>query len=123
MSGGWLMKDFDIENVPILPSSLVERVTVEDGQVSLRLDGDGSESVHQTFDHVIAATGHRVDIDTIAYLDESLRARVDQVEMTTVLASHFESSVLGLYFVGPVSANSVGPALRFAAKRNSGLVR
>jgi hypothetical protein len=34
--------------------------------------------------------------------------------ITPILSSHFQSSVAGLYFVGPISANSFGPLMRFA---------
>ena len=33
---------------------------------------------------------------------------------TPILSSHFLSSVAGLYFVGPIAANSFGPLMRSA---------
>jgi hypothetical protein len=35
------------------------------------------------------------------------------VRHTPILSSHFETSVRGLYFVGPAAANSFGPMFRF----------
>ena len=100
--------------VPILCNSIVEKATVEGDHVRLRLSTAGAESPDVVVDHVIAATGYRVDVGRIAFLDESLRARIDAVEDTPILSSNFESSEPGLYFVGPAAANSFGPLQRFA---------
>jgi thioredoxin reductase len=113
-AGGWFMKDEVIGKVPIIFSSTVEEATVESDRVRLQLSPEGAEPLELTVDHVIAATGYRVDVDRIAFLDASLRARIDTVKKTPILSSHFESSVPGLYFVGAAAANSFGPAQRFA---------
>ena len=63
---------------------------------------------------MIAATGYQVNIDRISFIDESLRNRIENVEKTPILNANFESTVPGLYFVGPAAANSFGPAQRFA---------
>jgi lysine/ornithine N-monooxygenase len=65
-------------------------------------------------DHVIAATGFRVAMRRLPFLDSGLRDRLRCVEDTPVLKSNFEASVPGLYFVGLASANSFGPVARFA---------
>jgi len=41
-------------------------------------------------------------------------AEIRSVEHTPVLSSHFETSLRGLFFIGPAAANSFGPLLRFA---------
>jgi hypothetical protein len=65
-------------------------------------------------DHIIAATGYKVDLRRLSFLDWELQARIQSVEQTPVLSSNFESSLPGLYFVGASAANSFGPLLRFA---------
>jgi hypothetical protein len=65
-------------------------------------------------DHVIGATGYRVSVSRLGFLDESLRAEIRTAEDTPVLSRSFESSVPGLYMVGAASANSFGPLTRFA---------
>ena len=65
-------------------------------------------------DHVIAATGYRVDLRRLPFLDAGLRAEIDHVEHAPILSRRFESSVAGVYFVGVAAANSFGPVLRFA---------
>lgn len=112
--GGWFIKDAVVGKVTFIHNSMVEGATVEGNRVRLRLFSGGDQSSDLTVDHVIAATGYRVDLDRIAFLDESLRARIVSVENTPVLSSNFESSVTGLYFVGPAAANSFGPLQRFA---------
>jgi len=65
-------------------------------------------------DHVIAATGYRPSLEKLTFLRPSLRASISSTANTPVLSSTFESSVKGLYFVGPIAANSFGPLMRFA---------
>jgi hypothetical protein len=42
-----------------------------------------------------------------------LRCAVEQLERAPKLNSSFETSVSGLYFIGPASAMSFGPLFRF----------
>jgi thioredoxin reductase len=63
--------------------------------------------------HVVCATGYRPDLRRLPFLDEDLRRKVGAISHTPVLSSDFESSVPGLYFLGPVAANSFGPVMRF----------
>jgi hypothetical protein len=109
-SGGWFIKDEVMKNVPIVVASTVVGAVVEDDRVVLSLSSGQS----MTVDHVVAATGYRVDIDRLTFLDESLRVGIRSVQKTPILTSHFESSVAGLYFMGPAAANSFGPLQRFA---------
>jgi hypothetical protein len=64
-------------------------------------------------DHVIAATGYRIDFNTVGFLDESLRRDLSSVSGLPVLSRNFETSVAGLYIVGPAAAFSFGPMFRF----------
>lgn len=84
-----------------------------DGRVALELkDEDGRERIVMT-DHVVAATGYKVDLARLPFLDGALRETVEQIDGTPVLSDNFESSVPGLYFLGLAAANSFGPLLRF----------
>ncbi len=91
-----------------------ERAEVRDGRVHLHLrclDGCQREIVT---DHVIAATGYRVNLSRLTFLSPEIQKSLKTVDDTPVLSSRFESSVRGLYFVGVAAANSFGPVLRFA---------
>lgn len=113
-AGGWFMKDAVIGKVPIITNASVEEALIDGDQVRIRLSSDDDKLQPMIFDHVIAATGFRVDVDRIAFLDKSIRDRISKIDKTPILSSHFESSVLGLYFIGPAAANSFGPVQRFA---------
>jgi thioredoxin reductase len=87
---------------------------IQDGTVRLQLRAaDGTEREIQT-EHIIAATGYKVDLERLTFLSTAIRSKVKVVEGTPVLSTTFESSVPGLYFVGVAAANSFGPVMRFA---------
>ena len=65
-------------------------------------------------DHLIAATGFKVELSRLKFLDESLLSRIRSVAGSPILGRRFNSSIQGLYFVGVAAANSFGPLLRFA---------
>jgi thioredoxin reductase len=113
-AGGWFIRDDVVGKVPIILDAMVLGVTVENTRVRLQLTPDGETPRDLTVDHVIAATGYRVDIHRLTLLSASLRERIDTVENTPILTSDFESSVPGLYFVGAAASNSFGPVQRFA---------
>src|SRR5580658_8000230 len=111
---GWFVRDKVVGKFPLHLGCKIQSVSVEDGKVHLKIvekDGSNSELIA---DHVISATGYRVSIARMGFLDEALRRQLQQVEDTPVLSSHFETSVPGLYMVGLASANSFGPLMRFA---------
>src|SRR5262249_59654682 len=66
-------------------------------------------------DHVIVATGFRVDLDRLSILEPSLRRAIRTDAGSPLLTPWFESSVRGLYFCGLTSARTVGPMYRFVA--------
>jgi thioredoxin reductase len=73
-------------------------------------DGNTSEI---TVDHVLAATGYRTDLDRLTFLDPGLRAMVRTLANTPEVSPDFQSSVAGLYFIGPAVAPTFGPVMRF----------
>jgi len=64
-------------------------------------------------DHVVAATGYRVDTQKLTFLGDRIQAGLGRVAGAPALSRNFESTVPGLYFVGTSAANSFGPMLRF----------
>src|SRR5271170_441609 len=74
---------------------------------------DGSERAILT-EHVIAATGYKVDLDRLQFVSSEIRSQLKAVNGAPVLSSTFESSIPGLYFAGIAAANSFGPVMRFA---------
>ncbi len=113
-SGGWFAKDKVIGKVPLLLGQTPVRAEIQQGRVRLHLrTADGGEHDILT-DHIIAATGYRVDLGQLRFLSTAIRSKVVVVDGAPVLSATFESSVPGLYFVGLASANSFGPLMRFA---------
>jgi thioredoxin reductase len=94
-------------------SARIRHATASDGRALLAVERDGSETTLEV-DHVIAATGYKVDVERLGFLDPSLRSEIRQADRTPVLSRTFESSVPGLFFVGVASANCFGPLVRFA---------
>lgn len=111
---GWFVKDQVVGKVPFNLGMTITQANVEKGRVTLQLrDGHGVHKVLQA-DHLIAATGYKVDLRRLTFLDAGIQAAIQSVEQTPVLSSNFESSLPGLYFVGISAANTFGPLLRFA---------
>jgi cation diffusion facilitator CzcD-associated flavoprotein CzcO len=99
---------------PQLLGQTVQRAEVRDNKVQLHLRGqDGAERQIRA-DHIIAATGYKVNLDRLSFVSSEIRSRLTTLAGTPVLSSTCESSILGLYFVGIAAANSFGPVMRFA---------
>ena len=113
-SGGWFIRDKVVGKVPLHLGCTPQGAEIKNGKVELRVRVmDGSEQKIVT-DHVIAATGYRVNMERLTFLNPEIRSRLKTVEGSPVLSSTFESSLPGLYFVGVAAANSFGPVMRFA---------
>jgi thioredoxin reductase len=75
-------------------------------------DGEGRLKTVEV-DFVIAGTGYDTDVARLGYLDPKLIQRIQRIERSPALNVHFESSVPGLYFMGPLSFMCFGPLFRF----------
>jgi hypothetical protein len=99
--------------VTAMTSHEVEGATVRDDRICLSLVNGAGESVPVATDHVIAATGYRVDLQRLPFMGADLRDRIRTVGPMPALSPHLESSVPGLYFAGLAAAGSFGPLMRF----------
>jgi thioredoxin reductase len=113
-AGGWFCKDKVIGRVSLLLGYTTQEAKVRDGKVVLGLAAQDGTKLEATSDHVIAATGYKVDLDRLQFLSANIRSTVKVLNGAPVLSSTFESSIPGLYFVGVAAANSFGPLMRFA---------
>jgi thioredoxin reductase len=112
-SAGWFMKDSIVGKLPLMTGLTPYRAEPRGGRLHIdAVAADGSRRDIVT-DHLIAGTGYKADLRRLGFLPEALRARIAQVANTPILSRNFESSVSGLYFVGPVTLNSFGPTARF----------
>ena len=67
------------------------------------------------FDHVLLATGYRIDVAKLGLFAPDLLGAIARRDGSPVLSSGFESSAPGLHFVGASAVSSFGPLLRFIA--------
>ncbi|MFE0175227.1 NAD(P)-binding domain-containing protein [Streptomyces sp. NPDC059002] len=86
---------------------------VRDGQTVLTVETPGGRVAELTADHVVAATGYRVDLKAMDFLGHELRARLAVSRGTPKLGVGYESSIPGLYFTGMLGGSSYGPVMRF----------
>lgn len=113
-SGGWFIREKVMGKVPLSLGCTIESAEVRENQATLRLRTEDGTQKQVAADHVIAATGYKVRIDSLKFLSSAIRSKMSAVEQTPILSSEFQSSVPGLYFVGVAAANSFGPVMRFA---------
>jgi thioredoxin reductase len=113
-SGGYFTRDMVVGKVPLLLGHTLERTEVQGARVHLHLrSSDGSDEKVVT-EHVIAATGYKVDLEKLQFLSREIRSQIRAINSAPVLRSNFESSIPGLYFAGIAAANTFGPVMRFA---------
>ena len=111
-SGGYFIRDKVVGKMPIILGHTVDAAKVVNGELHLELRGpDGSQQV--VVDHVIAGTGYKIDLRRLPFLDTQLKSSLKHDDFVPILTPKSESSIPGLYFVGPVAANSFGPVMRF----------
>jgi FAD-dependent urate hydroxylase len=107
---GWLVPR--LRAVPITTGRHVTAVSpAGDDAVDLRLD-DGSE---RRVNHVLLATGYRVDVSRHAFLAPGVLRGLEVVDGYPELRPGLESSVRGLHFMGAPAARSFGPVNRFVS--------
>jgi thioredoxin reductase len=111
---GWFVKQQVVGMVPFNLGVDITEAKIHDGRVNLQMTDAAGGQRTLAVDHVIAATGYRVDLKRLTFLDSEMQTQIRSVEQVPVLSSHFESSAPGLYFVGVAAANMFGPLLRFA---------
>ena len=112
-SGAWWLRDRVDGRIEVLTGHGVRSAQATGAGARLTLaNREGGSRVLET-DHVLAATGYRVDVDRIGLLAPGLRARVRRDGGAPKLSAGLESSVPGLYFTGLAAAATFGPVLRF----------
>jgi thioredoxin reductase len=113
--GAWWLRDRVEGKVPMMKNTSILSATTKNGRAVLQLrHANGEQRVIET-DHVISGTGYEANIDRLTFLDRTLASQIRRVQRAPALSRHFESSVPGLYFVGPIASFSFGPLVRFVA--------
>jgi hypothetical protein len=112
-AAGWTTREQVAGKVPFHLGYKIVQAAVQDQRVRLELARQDGSQTTLSAQHVIAATGYRVDMNRLPFLSSRLRTGIRCANDTPVLSSHFESSIPGLYFTGIAAASSFGPMLRF----------
>lgn len=111
--GAWWLRDRFEGKVEVSEVSGIVRADVSDGRPVLSVRTQGGRTEEVSADHVIAATGYRVDIAAMDFLGHELRTALEVSRGTPKLGAGYRSSVPGLYFTGLFTAASYGPVMRF----------
>jgi hypothetical protein len=110
-AGSWWLKDRVEGVVETLVGHRVREAIPNGSAVRLILDGPKVSTLD--VDHVVAATGFRIDVGRLAFLPEPLLARIARADGFPLLSRACESTVPGLYFAGAAASASLGPSMRF----------
>ncbi|GAA0384056.1 NAD(P)-binding domain-containing protein [Streptomyces luteireticuli] len=116
--GAWWLRERFIGRVDVTEGKRIVRARLAEGRpvLTLAATGTGSGPAEETelaADHVIAATGYRVDLGALDFLGDSVRARLATGAGGPRLGAGYHSSVPGLFFTGLPAAASFGPVMRF----------
>lgn len=107
MGSSWLIPR--LADVRLTSGRSVVSAAEANGRVVLTLD-DGSQ---REVDHVVLATGYRVDVTKYSFLGPNLLAMLKLVGGYPRLSAGLEASVPGLHFMGAPAAGTFGPVMRF----------
>jgi hypothetical protein len=107
----WLAPRIIKDGVKLWPRSQVESCKVlPDRTLRVRLSG----GVHVDVDHIILATGYRVDVQQVPYYSKTtILPRLKASGGFPVLDENFQTSVPGLYITGIAATRDFGPFYGF----------
>jgi len=103
---------------PVRTGHTVTSATALNGAVRLSVGrlsvaGAGTAVSELTTDHVIAATGYRINLERLGFLPGAMLSCLRTVGGSAAVGRDYQSSIPGLYFIGPSVAPSMGPVMRF----------
>ncbi|MFI6440393.1 FAD-dependent oxidoreductase [Streptomyces sp. NPDC050759] len=111
--GAWWLRDRFEGKVRVTEVDRILKADTSQGHPGLEVLTDAGTVDRLAADHVIAATGYRVDLAAMGFLGHELRTALAVSRGTPRLGAGYVSSVPGLYFTGLPAAASYGPVMRF----------
>lgn len=111
---GWFAKGRFVDRVTSHLGTQMRWVGMRGNSLSLKFTQQDNSDTELQFDHVICATGYKVSLHRLCFIDPALRKQMATADDVPVLNRNFQSVVPDLYFVGLASSNSFGPLCRFA---------
>jgi hypothetical protein len=106
---GWLIPR--LEGVVLHKGVTIHSVLPNGSKLRLEFNN----GLQKTVDHVLFATGYKVDVSRYPFLPPEIVAGIRQSNGYPILDPSFQSSVKGLHFLGAPAAWSFGPLMRFVA--------
>ena len=111
-SGAWWLRSRVEHRIPMLYSAKLVGAALAGGQVAITVR-QGEHEHELRADRVISATGFKIDLNRIDYLDPALTASIAREGNAPRLDHRYQTSVPGLHIVGAASAPTFGPVMRF----------
>ncbi|HEY1837747.1 MAG TPA: NAD(P)/FAD-dependent oxidoreductase [Rhizomicrobium sp.] len=112
-AAGWFMREHVEGRMPVSLGCALAKAQAKDGRVALTLaDANGQEET-LGFDHIVAATGYRVDMGKVPFLSTGLRDAIAPNGGSPEVSDSFETAVSGLYATGLTAMETFGPLMRF----------
>ncbi|MFI0511318.1 FAD-dependent oxidoreductase [Streptomyces sp. WSLK1-5] len=111
--GAWWLRDRFEGKVQVTEVNRILKAHAAGGHPVLEVLTHSKAVDRLCADHVIAATGYRVDLAAMDFLGHELRTALAVSRGTPRLGPGYVSSVPGLYFTGLPAAASYGPVMRF----------
>lgn len=111
--GAWWLRDRFEGKVQVTEVDRILTADTADGRPVLDVRTHAGARGRLAADHVIAATGYRVDLAAMDFLGHELRTALAVSRGAPRLGAGYVSSVPGLYFTGLPAAASYGPVMRF----------
>ncbi|MBV2355050.1 NAD(P)-binding domain-containing protein [Streptomyces sp. J2-1] len=111
--GAWWLRERFAGRVEVREVERVLGAEAADSGPVLTVRGHDGRTERLDADHVVAATGYRVDVAALDFLGPGLRARLATGRGAPRLGPGYVSSLPGLYFTGLPAAASYGPVMRF----------
>ena len=126
--GAWWLRDRVVGQLDVHEGQrITDARTVGDSALVTTATATGHQTEFKV-DHVLAATGFRVSLSNLGFMDPALIGRIRLLVDSPRLSNSFESSVPGVWFAGLAGASTFGPLMRFvcgsefAARRVSNAV-
>jgi FAD-dependent urate hydroxylase len=111
-AGAWWLRPRVEDQFPVHCGHVITAAAADGDRVRLTVTADGTSS-ELTADHVIAASGYRANLDRLAFIGPDIRSSLRTLGGTALVSRGYQSSVPGLYVIGPLVAPSLGPVMRF----------
>ena len=110
----WFIRDTVQGKVPMHLGAALVSADVSGARIRLAFTQSDGKNRSIEFDHVIAATGYKLAVSRLSFLDDRIQSQLRKAEDAPILDRQFQSSIPGLYFIGAIAAYNFGPLLRFA---------